>query len=289
MKYAVIDIGSNSIRFQVQGESKTLVINTRLGMGLVNTGRMQEENMKRSISVINALVNNAHHMGLIPVAYATAAVREAENQAEFIDRIMHCCNLKVDVLSGDREAEYAFRAVAKPSGGLLDIGGGSFQIVTEEMRGSFPLGCVRGRDIAMAAYAQDCDSNWTERRSLIEQRVKFLLRGTEPVATEWFGVGGTITCLAAFELRLVQFDFNKVNNFTLSRDKIENIIGRLVALGANRREVPILKNRHDIILYGAAILTAVMDYMRIRQITVRTSDGMEGYLDYIINKSMTDN
>lgn len=288
MKYAVIDIGSNSIRFVIQGKRDKLVITTRLAEGLARTGRLRESNMNTSISVIRALVNNARHMGLKPVAYATSAVRDAENKEDFIDRIKEDCNLIVDVLSGEREASYAFNAAAKHGEGLIDIGGGSFQIVTEQMRNSFPLGCVRGKDIAMELGVESCDERWNEQRALLMENVKGFLKGFECKANGWLGVGGTITCLAAFSHRLESYDADLIDRTKLTRNRIETLIEEIVLLGSKRQAEPMLAKRHDIILYGAAILTGIMDAIGIEIITVRTVDGMEGYLDYIVRKTAED-
>lgn len=288
MQYAVIDIGSNSIRFMIQGKRDKLVITTRLAEGIARTGRLCESNMNKSISVIRALVNNARHMGLKPVAYTTSAVRDAENKADFIDRIKNDCNLIVDVLSGEREASYAFNAAAKHGEGLIDIGGGSFQIVTEQMRKSFPLGCVRGKNIVMELGVESCDERWNEQRALLTENVKSLLKGFECKADEWLGVGGTITCLAAFSHKLESYDDVKVDRTKLTRNRIETLIEEIASLGSKRCAEPMLAKRHDVILYGAAILTGIMDAVGIESITVRTVDGMEGYLDYIVKEMAED-
>lgn len=134
---AVIDIGSNSIRYAAGRNGKKLVITTRLGSGLAQTGRLDEERMEKSISVISALASNARHSGYIPFAYATSAVRDASNKAEFVNRLKQKCGITVDVLSGEREAQYAFKAACNSSEGcsaLIDIGGASMQIAEAKAR-----------------------------------------------------------------------------------------------------------------------------------------------------------
>lgn len=134
---AVIDIGSNSIRYAAGRNGKKLVITTRLGSGLAQTGRLDEERMEKSISVISALASNARHSGYIPFAYATSAVRDASNKAEFVNRLKQKCGITVDVLSGEREAQYAFEAACNSSDGcsaLIDIGGASMQIAEAKAR-----------------------------------------------------------------------------------------------------------------------------------------------------------
>lgn len=160
---AVIDIGSNSIRYAAGRNGKKLVITTRLGSGLAQTGRLDEERMEKSISVISALASNARHSGYIPFAYATSAVRDASNKAEFVNRLKQKCGITVDVLSGEREAQYAFEAACNSSDGcsaLIDIGGASMQIAEAKSKVSYPIGCVRGKDIALQNSGKtDCDDD----------------------------------------------------------------------------------------------------------------------------------
>ena len=115
LRYAIIDIGSNSIRFLRPDERNKLVVTTRLGEGIAENGMLREANMGRSIKVVRAMAANARHMGFVPAAYATSAVRDAKNQSEFVNRVFEACGVRVDVLSGEREAEYAVRAAAEPN------------------------------------------------------------------------------------------------------------------------------------------------------------------------------
>lgn len=284
MKYAIIDIGSNSIRYMVQGSTEKLVITTRLGSGLAATGNLQRENMERSISVITALANNARHAGFFPVAYATSAVRDAGNQKEFLAAVFKSCGIFPDVLSGEREALYAYNAAAGASKGLIDIGGASMQLISDGIGKSFPIGCVRGHDIALSETSySDCDENFHIQRMKLEEYMDEIVKTPSSPLSNWMGVGGSITTLAALKLGITEFNVNIVDNTVLNRQDIESLIDFLLTLGKERRTHPLLKKRHDVILYGAAILAKAMDMLGISFITVSTRDGMEGYLNYIIN------
>ena len=103
---AIIDIGSNSIRYLGKNPEKQLAT-TRLAEGLITTGMLSEAAMERSIAAIACFVQKAHAEGLTPYAYATSAVRDAHNRTEFLARVKRACGICIDVLSGEREAQYA--------------------------------------------------------------------------------------------------------------------------------------------------------------------------------------
>ena len=151
---------------------------------------------------------------------------------------------------------------------------------------SFPMGCVRGRDIAQSkANVRSCDECWQKQQSIIRDEVAGLLRLPRIRIDSWVGVGGTITSLAAVKLRLNTFDIERVDSARLTHADIIDLIDELSGLGERRRLDPMLKARHDVILYGAAILEAVMDAANIPEISVSARDGMEGYLDYLETKT----
>lgn len=281
VRYAVIDIGSNSIRRMYEDEPGKLVITTRLSKGLADTGRLSEESMALSVDVIAALADEARKIGAFPAAYATSAVRDAENREAFIEKVRSRCGLEIDVLSGEREAKYAFDSIPAGSG-LIDIGGASAQIATKDSKRSFRLGCVRAADIIRSLTgATSCDDNWPAQRAALNKYMSGLIEFPEEKPERFFGVGGSITTLGALKLGLELFDEASVDSSILSRTDVERLIETLCAKGSRRSEIKLLEQRHDVILYGAAILAFIMDGLLLREITVSTKDGMDGYLLYL--------
>src|SRR5205823_11569471 len=85
-------------------------------------------------------------------AVATSAIRDADNAAGFLERARKCLGLPIRVLSREEEARYGYLAAVNSTtltrGCVLDLGGGSLQLVDVEDRlavrsGSWPLGTVR--------------------------------------------------------------------------------------------------------------------------------------------------
>ena len=64
---------------------------------------------------------------------------------------------------------------------------------------------------------------------------------------------------------------------------VQALLCRLDGLGdAGRSALPLLAQRHDVILGGGAILTWLMERLSIVQIAFSDADGMEGYARSIL-------
>ena len=109
MQYAVIDIGSNSVRLMFVADGKVLyktLNTTRLGEGLAVSPYLREEAMARTALAVADFFYRAKDEGAeIVYAFATAAVRSAKNGADFVSLVKEKCGLSVEVVSGETEAE----------------------------------------------------------------------------------------------------------------------------------------------------------------------------------------
>lgn len=280
MKALIVDIGSNSIRaMEVEyanarfGFFDKRVYTTRLAEGLLQTGRLSGSRMEQSLERLCALSREASAAGIPLLAYATSAVRDAINREEFLRAAMRIAACRIDVLSGEQEARLAFLGATGGEGGLIDIGGGSTQIVTGQIAQSCPLGCVRAKDACANADVHDLDAVCRTLAPLLKKRI---LAPAIP-SLGWTGVGGTITTLAAFSLGLTAYDRSRVQSCILSRAGAESALRAIAALGPFRGRHPLLSERHDVILPGGAILLYLMDSLSISDMRVSDADGMEGY------------
>ena len=162
-RYAAVDIGSNSVRLLVAdyspgGTLKPLAAErevTRLGEGVFRSGRIDDPAMDflcAQLSRMSQVI--ARHEVLGIRAVATAAVRDANNQHEFITRASAALGSPVEVISGQEEARLIHLGVntrwpqAKGRVLLVDLGGGSVEVTLSEdgqLQEAFskPLGAVR--------------------------------------------------------------------------------------------------------------------------------------------------
>jgi exopolyphosphatase/guanosine-5'-triphosphate,3'-diphosphate pyrophosphatase len=167
-RYAAIDIGSNSIRLMVaetvaEGRRKTPAIVslhadrsvTRLGASVFQSGRINEASIADVCSHLTRMAEAYRKLEVAGVrAVATAAVRDASNQHEFIERASRAAGTPVEIISGQEEARLIHLGVQTrwphPRGRVLaiDVGGGSCEVILSEngqLVTSFskPLGAVR--------------------------------------------------------------------------------------------------------------------------------------------------
>lgn len=138
---AVIDIGSNSIRlvvWQNGGRVPPVMFNEKtmagLGRDLAVTGRLSDEAMDVGERTLARFAELTKSIGTARVrVVATAAVRQAANGRDFVERVHRNTGLEIEVLSGDAEAAASaagvIAAIPGADGIVGDLGGGSLELV----------------------------------------------------------------------------------------------------------------------------------------------------------------
>jgi exopolyphosphatase/guanosine-5'-triphosphate,3'-diphosphate pyrophosphatase len=156
---AAVDIGSNSVRLEVAETGQGTVASdrqvVRLGESVFQTGHVTEEALDRLCSVLTRMRQICRKKNVARIrAVATAALREAENQAEFVARASAALGAPVEIISGEEEARLIYLGVQvrwpNPPGRCLivDVGGGSTELIVTENRSienawSLPMGALR--------------------------------------------------------------------------------------------------------------------------------------------------
>ena len=111
-RYAVIDVGSNSVRLMFVADGKVLykrLNTTRLSEGLASSSVLKEEAIERTAKAVASFYETAKNEGAeTAFVFATAAGRAASNGQAFVERVKTLCGLTVEVISGETEAEDEF-------------------------------------------------------------------------------------------------------------------------------------------------------------------------------------
>jgi exopolyphosphatase/guanosine-5'-triphosphate,3'-diphosphate pyrophosphatase len=286
-RYAVIDVGTNSVKFvigerEADGAWRTLVDRpalTRLGEGLEKTGRLDAEAMERTIEAIEGMANEAKRYPAKSIAaVGTAGLRIASNAPEFIAAVRDRCGVAVEIISGDEESRLAYLAATSELGlagrslVVFDSGGGSTQFTfghgrDVDERFSVDVGavCLTER-YGLGGLVSD-DALAAAREAIARGLTRLDRRATPDAVV---GMGGTATNLAAVKLGLATYDPDVVRGSVLDRNEVDRQIELYRTRGADERRsiVGLQAERADIILAGACIVRTVIEKLGIQSFSV---------------------
>ena len=298
---AVIDVGTNSIKLLVADVSGRDVQpvheesrQTRLGKGFYETQRLQPDAIARTAEAVAEFAKTARENKATSIhVIATSAVRDAVNPGDLTSAIERASGLKVEIISGEREAELAFQgvttdpALAKTPLLLLDVGGGSTQFILgrgehKHFAHSFPLGTVRlmekfpHSDPPTRSEFTAC-RDWIKNflKSEVRPKLEPALRreaGSKSTEIQLVGTGGTTSILARMESKLDRYDRARIEATRLDLEQVKTHRRRLWSLPlAGRKEIVGLPKLHaDVILTGVLIYEAVMEEFGFEQLRVST-------------------
>src|SRR6202035_2684526 len=137
---AIVDIGSNSVRlvsYESQSRAPTPTFNEKalcgLGRGVATTGLLPEDGVLKALAALQRFRVLCDTMRINDVrSVATAAVRDAANGSQFLDRAEGALGHKIELLNGQREARLSalgvISSIYKADGVVGDLGGGSLEL-----------------------------------------------------------------------------------------------------------------------------------------------------------------
>jgi exopolyphosphatase/guanosine-5'-triphosphate,3'-diphosphate pyrophosphatase len=163
VRLGVLDVGSNTVHLLVvdahRGAHPTPMHSEksvlRLSEQITPDGELTKAGADELVSAVAAAKDSANRLGCADLmAFATSAVREAENSAKVLRKVAEQTGVELEVLSGVEEARLTFLAVRRWFGWsagqllVLDIGGGSLEVAMgrdeePELAESLPLGAGR--------------------------------------------------------------------------------------------------------------------------------------------------
>ena len=294
---AVIDVGTNSVKLlvaQVSGRRVDPLLEqseqTRLGSGFYETHHLQPATIARTARAVAEFARNAAEWSVVSTrVIATSAARDALNQEELLAAIRAASGLAVEVISGEQEADWAFRGVGTTplfAGRpllIVDVGGGSTQVILgegdhQQFGHSFRLGAVRL--LERLPQSDPPTPGWERCRTTLqdfwEHQVRPVidpeLRTFSSRSVQLVGTGGTASVMARIELGLPSFDRERIEALPLTLEHIRRQRERLWSLPlVERRKLPGLPaDRADVILTGVAIYQVLMELLSFPDLRVST-------------------
>jgi exopolyphosphatase / guanosine-5'-triphosphate,3'-diphosphate pyrophosphatase len=283
VRVAAIDLGTNTTRLIVADVTDGTVdailrrtTITRLGEKVDSRRRLLPLPIARVRNCLADYRRELEGLGAErALVVATSAVRDAENGEAFLGEIEWSYGFTTRLLSGEEEADLTLRGVGEVDGEtiVIDIGGGSTELIAAGERVSTELGSVR-----LTERFLESDPPTAGELEELAQAIRSVLEEHDRPAKRGIGVAGTVTSLAALDLGLVEYDADRVHGHRLGQDAVRAQLERLAALPlAERREVPGLEpERAPVIVAGAAILLEVMRQLELLEIEVSERDLLDG-------------
>lgn len=296
---AAIDIGSQTIRLLVADVSaggKLVPVEKRraimgLGRGVQETGMLRRDAIEGAADCIADFVRAARERGSSTVELAaTACVRQAENRDVFLQAVQDRTGLVPRVLTGHEEALTSVagvRSVLESTGHrllIMDIGGGSTEFIATDggaIRGaaSLPLGVI-GLTERFLTSDPPAASHAAAMASHIRSQLESsgICRAPFAGAEALIGTAGTVTTLAAMDMKLAVYDEARVNGCRLPAAAVDRLLAEMLAMTtAERSGIPGLEpGRAGVIPAGAVMVREVLGLLRFDALTVSDAGLLEG-------------
>ncbi|HQT78724.1 MAG: exopolyphosphatase [Acidocella sp. 20-63-7] len=285
----VVDLGSNSVRLVVyEGHTRNPIpifnekAVLRLGRGLQDTGRLNEDAVAQTLTVMHRYHAVARGLGANPFeVLATAAVRDADNGPAFVETLRkRLPGVSIHILSGQEEAAYAadgmLCGIPEADGILADIGGGSLEVVrlTNGVRGlsqTLKLGVIR--------LAERSGGDPVRARAIAETDLQSVPWLSEAAGKDMYLVGGAWRALARIHIAQTGYPLAMVHHYTIGREDARELSGLLST--APRKVLERLpgapRRRLDDLPFAAIALRRLLRATNVRRVVFSASGLREGW------------
>jgi exopolyphosphatase/guanosine-5'-triphosphate,3'-diphosphate pyrophosphatase len=292
----VIDMGSNSFRLVAYSyepgrwwrRTDEIYDTVRVGAGLLASGRLADDRIETAIEAMEVYAHFCAASGIAVEnvrAVATSAIRDAANGAELLARVRELTNLPARVLSTEEEAYFGYLAAVNSTtlsnGAVLDLGGGSLQLVRVRGRravetASWRLGTVRMTERFFEGKASSTKQRDALRAHVLEQlgAVPWCNRLRGSVV----GIGGTVRNLAAAANAAAGLPSIGVQGAVLEGEALDGLIKQLASRSVDERATldGIKPGRAGLILAGAIVIRAAMEAIGTDRLEVTQAGLREG-------------
>jgi exopolyphosphatase/guanosine-5'-triphosphate,3'-diphosphate pyrophosphatase len=291
MLRASIDLGTNTCLLLIAdcdsrtGQLDRIVSDhstvVRLGEGVDQAKSLQPQAMERTLKCLKQYAAITQRAGLHPrdaICVATSSSRDSNNGPDFFSQVESETGFQFRVISGEDEAKYTFLGAMLPGSksedtAVIDIGGGSTELITTGPGISLDIGSVRFTERFLKSNPVTDDEFWA-CQAAIDQALSgaSAWREKNPAIKSLVAVAGTATTLAAWYLEMREFDAARLDACRLTRGDVHRLVEELKwRTFEERAQLPgVAKGREDVLLAGALILWRSMELLSFPELQVST-------------------
>ena len=295
MNYAILDIGSNTVKMTVFSEEGKILLRKSTAAGLISyvkNGILTEDGITLLADIVlqyDTVARNTGAERLYP--FATASLRAASNHQEVIQEIKKRTSYTIDLVSGEEEAALSYYGVSmslpekKEGMILLDIGGGSLEIVSPKYNlvTSLPVG-------ALAMYVRFVKNILPTQEELEEiyrhTQTLAAQAGITPKTDDVCATGGSLRAFCRFHAHIFGKTFSNDNNYMITREEITQLLERITEMSTDIKLtlIRLMPERTHTVATALASILAVLDALGATTVTVVTGGAREGYFMKIKQK-----
>ncbi|RAV97662.1 Ppx/GppA phosphatase family protein [Pseudochryseolinea flava] len=305
-KVAIMDMGTNTFHLLLAEANDNGYHITRrdrlavkIGMGGINHGYITEEAIHRALVAMQSFKNTIEQYGATNVyAFGTSALRNASNGQAIAERIKALTGISVDIISGDREAEYIYNGVKtalhleQNKSLIIDIGGGSVEFIIGDndqifWKQSIEIGAQR-----LMEKFQKNDPITTEEMTHLDNHFNITLAPVFEALAKFptnilVGSSGTFDTLSDIfcERHHIQKSAEEIET-PLTIEGFYQIFQELLHKNrAERMKIPgMIEMRVDMIVVACCLIRYLLEHHPFNRIRVSTYSLKEGVLATLIHE-----
>ena len=285
--YAVVDIGSNSVRLVIYdrlARSPMPLFNEKslcaIGRNMVSTGQLDEAGSTAALEALARYREILSAMGITRIdAVATAAVRDAKNGSAFVARARDALGASIKILTGEEEARLAsegvLSAIPDADGVMGDLGGGSLELAflsggKASVGVTLPFGPLRLMDMS--------EGRIDRARAIVDKGLEKVEDLEKLKGKALYAVGGVWRNIARIHLDDTAHEIRVLHNYEIPRDKALDFVGFLSGLSRKSLEsiVSITRRRAEAIPYGAVVMERLIKAAKLERVVISAFGLREG-------------
>ena len=287
-RIGVVDVGSNSVRmvvFDGAARSPAYFYNEKimcaLGAGLSETGRLNPKGRERALAALERFQHLAKGLDLPPLhVVATAAVRDAEDGAEFCAEVLEQTGMHIQVVDGEEEARLSAQGVLLGWPGayglICDIGGSSMELAeisdnSVGRRVTSSLGPLKLRDIKGGRKG---------RQAHIKEVMEGLRDQLGPQRDRLFLVGGSWRAIARIDMLRRGYPLKVLHEYRMTAHDVRETIKFIETGNADkiRSAAGVSSSRMALVPYAADVLMRLLRTFKPKDIAISSYGIREGLL-----------
>ncbi len=305
-KAAIIDMGTNTFhlvlvqlfedRFETIYKEKVPV---KIGQGGISQNFIHPDARKRAFHTLQHFKNLIDGEDVENIfAFATSAVRNADNGEEFVKKIKEKFQIYVNVINGEEEAQMIYEGIrlsdslSNETYLMMDIGGGSVEFIIGNHRKalwkqSFEIGGQRMLDL-FHGHDPITDEEVEKLTAYLSEKLEPLKKAIETYQPSGLvGASGTFDTLTdIYYASLHQSKLKTQQVFQLPRDEFEKITIKLLTLDKEQRlKIPgMIAMRVDMIVVASCLIRYILTLIPVEILICSNYALKEGAISKLMGK-----